>query len=132
MRTFFELIFGDPMRPAKGLRLLLDALGHRAELAGVEMAEARAELAKTAVFLAVSAGLSLLAATLFTAAFAAAVWQTSYRIPALLALASAYAIGAVGFFVAARRRLRGWQPFGEISAQLRKDAQCLETITAAR
>jgi uncharacterized membrane protein YqjE len=128
MEKIFDLFFGEFRRLGEGTRVIVEGLGHRAELAAIELAEARSVLAASAVLLAVSVGLLLLAGATLTVALAAAVWNTPYRIPILALIGIVYAVGAMAFLFAARRRLRRWEPFGEISAQLRKDARCLAEI----
>jgi uncharacterized membrane protein YqjE len=129
MEKIFDLFFGEFRRLGEGTRVVFEGLGHRAELAAIELAEARSVLAASAVLLAISLGLFLLAGATLTVALAAAVWNTSYRIPILLLVGAAYAVGAAAFLLAARRRLCRWQPFGETSAQLKKDARCLAEIS---
>jgi uncharacterized membrane protein YqjE len=128
MEKIFNLFFGEFRRLGEGTRVVFEGLGHRAELAAIELAEARSVLAASVVLLAISIVFFLLAGATLTVALAAAVWNTAYRTPILVLIGLADLAGAAAFLFAARRRLRSWEPFGETSAQLKKDARCLAEI----
>ena len=109
-------------------RLALRALGHRAELAGIELAEARNEAVVSLLFVWGAAALLLLFGFALTFLIAAAVWDTAMRVPVLGAITFLYLVAGIGLAVVARQRLVAWRPFEATADQLKKDGQCLEKI----
>jgi len=127
-----DLLFPELKRAGEAARVLVHGLGHRAELVGIEMEEARDAAASSGLMFAVAAALFFLAALTLTGLLAAAFWDTAFRLPVLLTIAIAYAGGGVAVLLAARRRLRAWNPFSETTSQLKKDAQCLQELLNSR
>lgn len=110
------------------LRVALRGVGHRAELAGIELTEARDRLIAVLALLIGAAVLVLLAGGVVTCFVAAAFWDTAYRLPALGALGLCYLLGAALCGWRVRRLLDTWQLFPLTKEQLRKDASCVELL----
>ena len=109
-------------------KLALRSFGHRAELVSIELAEARNEAVVSLLLLVGAAALLLLFLFCGTLLIAAAVWETSYRLPVLGGLTVLYlAVGGTCAWLA-RQRLKAWRPFEATADQLRKDGDCLEKI----
>lgn len=109
-------------------RILLRALDHRSQLAGLELREARTRLVFFVV-LAVAAGALLQLALLAGfAAIVAATWDTAWRVWAPLLSATALAGMGTLLLLMLRRRMRGWAPFGDTLDQLSKDARSLHRL----
>jgi uncharacterized membrane protein YqjE len=121
---------GRPHLPAAGVALGLfsESVAHRAELATLELAEAR-EHATVSALLAGAAGLfALLTGFAATLLLAGLVWDLPQRAWWLGGLAAAYLATAftAGFLLA--RRLRSWRPLGATQEQLQQDYQCLNRL----
>lgn len=109
-------------------QLAIRSVDHRADLAGVELAEARDQLLTvlllilgTAIFLIIAGGmLSVLIVTL--------TWDTPYRLHAISGLLAIYLIGAGVCLGVMRFRLRQWKPFALTKDQIRQDAHCINTL----
>ncbi len=108
--------------------LLNDALSHRADLAAIELAEARAHAQLSLLLLGIAALLALLGGFALTLTLTGLVWDSPHRVAWLTGICVAYLLGAgiAGFLF--HRRMQGWQPFAEIRNQLQQDHQCLIRI----
>jgi uncharacterized membrane protein YqjE len=108
--------------------LASEALGHRMQLAGLELDEAGSHAQASLVLLAVSVLFGLLGGFAFTLTLAALVWDSPHRPWWLAGLCAAYlAISGIAAFVLARR-FRTWRPFSETRAQLQQDQACLNQL----
>lgn len=110
--------------------VLLRALEHRAELAGIELLEARREALAVALGGLIAAALLLLAGLALTLFWAALFWDTPYRAPALAALGVLECVGALLATARARRAWRRCRFFEETRTQLKKDSACLREVLA--
>jgi uncharacterized membrane protein YqjE len=106
-------------------RALLDALGHRMELAAHELTVARNEIASSLVLGAAALVLVLLGGIALTFAIAAAVWHLESRGLWLALLTLAYLVAAAMLGLAMRRRLRRVTFLAETARQLGEDRICL-------
>ena len=106
---------------------------HRAELAGLELCEARHEaLSLTGLFLigAVAALLTGFAINFFVAAL---WWDTPHRLLAIGLTAGIQAVVATVVIVLCVRRARVWRPLAFTIDQIKKDSQCLrDLLTSSR
>jgi uncharacterized membrane protein YqjE len=125
-----------PQLPAPGLALSLfaESVSHRAELAALELAEAREHALGSLLLAAGTAALVLFTGFALTLLAASLVWDLPNRGWWLSGLMAAYLAGAAvtGFLLT--RRLRTWRPLAEISNQLQEDTRCLTHLikSAAR
>jgi uncharacterized membrane protein YqjE len=104
-------------------------LEHRAELAGVELVEARQEAAIVSAYLAVGALIALHAGLAANLLIAAIWWDSPHRVLAMVVALTAQASLAaicigIGVF-----RARRWHPFATTIEQLKKDSQCVRDLT---
>jgi uncharacterized membrane protein YqjE len=113
------------------LALAGEAASHRAELAALELDEAREHLAGTGALAAVAAALTLLGGVAFTALVAGLVWDDAHRNWWLGGLCAAYLLGAAAAGWAVRRRVRTWRPLEETRHQLGEDQRCLSRLFQA-
>jgi uncharacterized membrane protein YqjE len=119
-----------PRRPSLGeaYGLLGDSLDHRAQLASLELAEARDHLVVSAVIAAGTIGLALVTGFAVTLLVAGLVWDSPNRGWWLGGLAALYLLGTVGTGLALRRRLKTWRPLSETAFQLQQDQTCLRNL----
>jgi uncharacterized membrane protein YqjE len=106
-------------------RIIVGALMHRGELAALELREARAHFATTAIAAGASTALVLLGGIAGTFAIAASVWDNPRRGLILGLVTLAYFTGATALAWWTRRRVLSWRPFAETAYQLREDCSCL-------
>ena len=109
-------------------KLAFRSFGHRAELASIELAEARNEAVVSLLLVWGTAALLLLFGIAATLVVAASVWDTPHRVPVLALLSAVYLLGALIFGVIARNRLKAWHPFEATADQLKRDGQCLDEL----
>lgn len=114
--------------PGSTPRVVVDALIHRAELASVELKEARQHGLRTAILAGASGALLLLGGFCATFAIAAAVWDRSDRGLILGFVTLGYFIAAGSLAFAAARRMKTWRPFSETARQFREDCACVQDI----
>lgn len=122
-----------PERPAwpdanEALPLLAESAEHRAELAALELAEARRHALVSLLLAVTAAVLLLLAGMALTLLVAALVWTSPYRAWWLAGLALLHLGLAASAAAALRRRLHGWRPLAETCTQLREDYRCLHEL----
>jgi uncharacterized membrane protein YqjE len=120
-----EEVFPQLKRVGDYARVLLTGAQNRAELAAIELAEARNAAVSFGLWWAGAVLLLVLGSATLTAFVAAAFWDTPYRLAALGVMAVVYLAAAAGCFLKVRGGLRSWQPFSETAGQIRKDALCL-------
>jgi len=113
------------------LSLLSESAAHRAELATLELAEARDHALVSTLLAAGTVAMALLTGFALTFLVAGMVWDSPYRV--------AWLAGLSGFDLAATtltgavllKRLRTWRPLNETQNQLTEDFQCLNKIIKA-
>lgn len=101
--------------------LLSDAVSHRAELASLELEEAREHALGSILLAALAAVLVLLAGFAFTFLVATLAWMSPHREWWLTGLTVLYLAGGTASLVVLTRRLRNWHPLDETVLQLKKD-----------
>ncbi|HVU18280.1 MAG TPA: phage holin family protein [Candidatus Didemnitutus sp.] len=119
-----------PQLPAAGevIGLFTESVAHRAELAALELEEARGHAVISSVMACVALVLVLLTGMGFTVFVAGAVWESPHRTLWLGVLCAAYLMAAVAVSLVLTRRLRSWRPMGETQGQLQRDYQCLSQL----
>jgi uncharacterized membrane protein YqjE len=118
-----------PLREAAAL--LNDAVSNRKDLAAIELAEARGHAGLSALLAGVVAVFIFLGGLMLTLTIAGLVWDSPHRTWWLAGISATCVGGAAIAVLALRRRLRAWQPFGEIRRQLQLDHQCLSQLIQA-
>jgi uncharacterized membrane protein YqjE len=120
--------------PRIALSLLGESLAHRAELAILELGEARDHALGSMLLAAAAAALLFSTGFAFTLLLTALVWDDPHRGWWLGGLAVAYLAAATAAGTALRYRLRRWRPLEEIRRQLQEDQRCLNQLlkSAAR
>jgi len=125
-----------PEFPAPGvaLGLLSESAAHRAELAALELGEARDHALGSTLLAGAAGALMLCTGFAVTLLLASLVWDDPHRGWWLGGLSTAYLGATVAAGIRLQRRLRDWQPLHEIRRQLREDHQCLSQLlkSAAR
>ena len=111
--------------------VVAEALVHRAELASLELEEAKRHGMVTVVLTAVASGLLLLAGFTSTFALAACVWTREDRGVILSCVALAYLLAAVSLGLFVVRRLRTWVAFPETCKQFREDCACIHGLATS-
>lgn len=109
-------------------KIAIRGASHRTELAGIELAEAKAEAAVSLVMLWGTSALLLLFGFAATLLVAAAVWDGPHRLSVLGGLAGLYLLGALLLGFLLKRRIAAWKPFAATKDQFLKDTECLERI----
>jgi len=114
--------------PGEAFSLLSESAAHRAELASLEVEEARDHALVSVLLAAGTAALTLFTGFAVTLLLASLAWDSPNRAWWLTGLCAAY-LGAalVGGFTLSRR-LRDWRPLNETQAQLQEDFQCLSQL----
>jgi uncharacterized membrane protein YqjE len=110
------------------LSLFSEATAHRAELAGLELAEARDHALHSTVLAVVTGALVILTGFSLTLLAAAIVWDNPHRNWWLGAMGALYAGITLVLFFNFLRRMRAWRPMEETSRQLKSDCQCLQHL----
>jgi uncharacterized membrane protein YqjE len=106
---------------------------HRAELAAIELVEARNQAAGLSGLYLIGGVVALLTGVAINFLVAAIWWDTPHRILAVGLFTGLQATVATIAIVAATRRMREWAPLSQSFQQLKKDAQCLrELLTSPR
>lgn len=125
-RTMFEGADKPELRPripppGEVISLFTDAVGHRAQLAQLELGEARDHVMWSGIIAAAAGVMGLLTGIALTLLFAALVWDTEHRVAWMAGLCALYAAlaGGAGFLLF--RRLRQWRPMAETKFQLDQD-----------
>lgn len=108
--------------------VVFHGVGHRTELAALELAEARKEAALFGLLAVGAAVALLLVGFTLTLAVAAAWWDTPHRVVALAWTAGGQALLGAAAGSALFVRWRRWRPFSATQDQLRKDSACLHAL----
>lgn len=114
--------------PRVALELFSESVTHRAELAALELEEAREHAAGSTLLAGAVAALALFAGFALTLLVASLVWELPNRGWWLGGLCGVYVAGTVTAGLVLARRLRAWRPLGETQAQLQQDYQCLRHL----
>ena len=110
---------------APAARLLLRTLGHRLELAELEIEEARARLMRSGLLLGVTAVACVASCMALTMLVAAISWDTPYRVLSLGLLAALHVIATALAVRQVRRAWKSWQPFALTQSALAEDLRWL-------
>lgn len=114
--------------PGVAFSLLSESAGHRAELAALEMGEAR-DHALVSVLLAVGTGaIALVTGFAITLLLASLAWDSPHRVWWLAGICATYLATAMGLGFVLVRRLRDWCPLESTHTQLQEDLQCLNKL----
>jgi len=121
---------GRPRLPAPkvALGLFYESVTHRAELAALELEEAREHVTGSTLLAGAAVALILFSGFAFTLLVASLVWDLPSRAWWLGGLFGVYLAAAVTAGFSLTRRLRTWRPLGETQAQLQQDYQCLSQL----
>jgi uncharacterized membrane protein YqjE len=119
-----------PQLPAASeiIGLFTESVAHRAELAAIELDEAREHAVTSSILAALALTLVLFTGIGFTFFYAGAVWESPNRNLWLGGLCGVYLAAAAIVCVLLTRRLRTWRPMGETQGQLQRDYQCLSQL----
>ena len=111
----------------KVARTGLGALQNRGELFSVEWQEEKARLTEAVVWAVIAVLLGVLGVGALTA-FLILLFPSGFRIYALGGFAVLYLVGAIVAWNSLRTSLTKHEPFAESIAQVRKDAECLDSL----
>jgi uncharacterized membrane protein YqjE len=119
-----------PQLPASGVAfsILSESVAHRAELASLELGEARDHALVSTLLAAGTAAMVLFSGFAITLLLASLVWESPHRGWWLAGLCAAYLGTALWAGLALVRRLRTWRPLEETQTQLQEDFQCLNKL----
>jgi uncharacterized membrane protein YqjE len=126
-----SLLSGVSRLPSSASRVLR-GLDHRAELAALELSEAREHATGIAALLLLAAVAALLTGFALNFLIAAIWWDTPHRVLAIGVSTLVQAAVAGGAALLCARRARRWRPFPETFEQLKKDSQCLHALLTPR
>jgi uncharacterized membrane protein YqjE len=115
-------------RLQESAEIVLRGLGHRAQLAAVELEELRDETGRAAVLFGASVVAFLLAGVTTNLVIAAIYWDTPHRVTAMVITGVIELIVGTVVAVVLWRRWRGWRPFAATTEQLELDGKCLEDL----
>ena len=101
---------------------------HRAELASIELGEARDEALGISVLFLIGAVAALLTGFALNFLVAAIWWDSPHRVLAIGLCAAVQAAGAAILITRCIRRARNWHPLAETFNQIKKDTQCLHEL----
>jgi uncharacterized membrane protein YqjE len=107
-------------------------IDHRAELAALEMSEARDHAVGITGLFLISAVAALLTGFAINFLVAALWWDTPHRVLAIALSIAVQATIAVTAATLCVKRARVWRPLSQTIDQLKKDSQCLHELLAAR
>jgi len=110
------------------LDLFGESIAHRAELAALELEEAREHVTGSTILAGVVGALALFTGFAFTLLVASLVWDLPSRAWWLGGLCVLYLGAAVTCGMILSHRLRTWQPLEEIQSQMQQDYQCLSQL----
>lgn len=103
-------------------------IDHRAELAALEMGEARDHAVGLSGLFLISAVGALLTGFAVNLLVAALWWDTPHRVLAISLSIGAQAAIAITAATLCVRRARLWRPLSQTLDQLKKDSQCLHEL----
>lgn len=115
-------------RAGPAARAVLDGVGHRVELALIELSDLRDQVASSLVLGLAALVLSLLGGIAFTFAIAAAVWHREDRGLWLGLLTLVYFITAGVLALVMTKRLKRIEFLPETSRQLSEDRLCIGAL----
>ena len=104
---------------------------HRAELAGLELCEARREAVTLSGLFLIGAVAALLTGFAINFFVAALWWDTPNRLLAIGLSAGVQAVVAAFVIVRCIRRARVWRPLAFTIDQIKKDSQCLRDLLSS-
>lgn len=130
MSLFSTAAPARPQFPAPGVAfsILSESASHRAELASLELGEARDHALVSTLLAAGTAALGLITGMAITLFFASLVWDGPHRIAWMVGICVVYLALTAGLAFALVRRLRSWHPLEEVQSQLQEDIQCLSKL----
>ncbi len=108
--------------------VFMRACEHRAELAALELGEAKDEAVALSVMSVLGAVAALLSGFALNLLVAAIWWDSPARVLAVSLALAIQVLIAVTAFVVCMKRLRRWRPFDATAQQLKKDSQCLNEL----
>ena len=115
-------------RAGPAARALLDGIGHRAQLAMLELTDLRDQVASSLVLGVAALVLSLLGGIALTFAIAAAIWHRADRGLWLGLLTLAYFVAAGASALVMMKRLKRLEFLPETSRQLNEDRLCIGAL----
>lgn len=115
-------------RAGPAARAVLDGFGHRVQLATLELADMRDQVASSLVLGLAALVLSLLGGIALTFAIAAAIWHREDRGLWLGLLTLVYFVGAGVLALVMTRRLKRLEFLPETSRQLNEDRLCIGAL----
>lgn len=129
MKSLDEIIpLSEPGRLKSSAVVLARGIDHRAELAGIELTEARDQAVMLSGLFLAGAVAALLTGFAINFFVAALWWDTAHRLVAIGLLAIAQGVLATATIVICVKRARCWQPLALTVDQLKKDSQCLREL----
>jgi uncharacterized membrane protein YqjE len=123
-----ESIYHLLKRAGPVARAVLDGVGHRAQLALLELGEMKDRITSSLLMGVIALVLSLLGGIALTFAIAAAVWHRDDRGLWLALLTLAYFVTAGVLAMVMMRRLKRLEFLPETSRQLNEDRLCLGAL----
>ena len=114
--------------PGVAFSLFSESVAHRAELASVEVIEARDHALVSTLLAAGTVTLALFTGFAITLLLASLVWDSPHRVWWLVGLCVLYLGAAVLTGFSLVKRLRSWRPLSETQTQLQEDFQCLSKL----
>lgn len=114
--------------PGVAFSLLSESVSHRAELASVEVGEARDHALVSTLLAVGTVILALFTGFAITLLLASLVWDSPHRVWWLSGLCVLYLGSAFLTGFALVKRLRTWRPMSETTTQLQEDFQCLSQL----
>ncbi len=114
--------------PGVAFSLFSESVAHRAELASVEVGEARDHALVSTLLAAGTIVLALFTGFAVTLLLASLVWDSPHRIWWLTGLCAIYLGSALATGFTLVKRLRTWRPMSETTSQLQEDFQCLSHL----
>lgn len=114
--------------PGVAFSLFSESVAHRAELASVEVGEARDHALVSTLLAVGTVVLALFTGFAITLLLASLVWDSPHRIWWLTGLCLTYLASAFLTGLALVKRIRTWRPMSETTSQLQEDFQCLSQL----
>jgi uncharacterized membrane protein YqjE len=112
--------------------VLARGVDHRAELAAIELVEARDQAVGLSSLFLLGGVAALLTGVALNILVAAIWWDTPHRVLAVGLFTALQAALATFAIVRATRRTRDWAPLSQTLEQLKKDAQCLRDLLTSQ
>ena len=115
-------------RLGSSVTVIARGVEHRAELAALELDEARTNTVSLLTLLVAGAVVALLTGFALNFFVAALWWDTPHRLLSIGLLAGVQAVAAIWLIARWRHQARSWRPRASTFEQLRKDGQCLHEL----